>query len=122
LSLDPNPQTYSGVLGRNLDIRRFNEFGANHPAYRSLPQQNLREVQDEEIAETVRKQLSQNINVLDLTDWQKEKLKGVGLITIESLLSLDEDYLINNIYQVGPVRTRIMKNAAIAELLEYLSG
>jgi hypothetical protein len=122
LSLDPNPQSYSEILGRNLDIRRINEFGANHSAYQSLPQQNLREVQDEEIADTVRKQLLQDIKVLDLTDWQKEKLKSVGVITIESLLWLDEEYLINRIYQVGPVRARTMKNAAIAELLEYLSG
>lgn len=122
LSLGSSPQSYSELLGRNLDIRRFNEFGANHPAYQGLPQQNLREVQDEEIAETVRKQLLQSIDVLDLTDWQKEKLSGVGVINIESLLSLDEEYLINNIHQVGPVRARTMKNSAIAELLEYLSG
>ncbi|MEH1835356.1 MAG: hypothetical protein V7L29_25705 [Nostoc sp.] len=122
LSLAPNPQSYSEVLGRNLDIRRFNEFGATHLAYQSLPQQNLQEVQDEEIAIIVRMQLQQSIDVLDITDWQKEKLKGVGVTTIESLLSLDEEYLINNIHHVGSVRARTMKNAATAELLEYLSG
>ena len=122
LSLAPNPQSYSEVLGKNLDIRRFNEFGATHVAYQSLPQQNLQEVQDEEIARIVRMQLQQSIDVLDITDWQKEKLKGVGVTTIESLLSLDEEYLINNIHHVGAVRARTMKNAATAELLEYLSG
>ncbi len=122
ISLDPSPQSYSEVLGRSLDVRRFNEFGANHAAYQNLPQHNLQEVQDEEIAEVVRKQLQQGIDALDLTDWQKEKLRGVGVTTIESLLSLQEEYLIQNIYQVGIVRARTMKNAATAELLEYLSG
>ena len=122
ISLDPSPQSYSEVLGRSLDVRRFNEFGANHAAYQNLPQHNLQEVQDEEIAEVVKKQLQQGIDALDLTDWQKEKLQGVGVTTIESLLSLQEEYLIHNIYQVGAIRARTMKNAATAELLEYLSG
>lgn len=122
LALDPNPQNYSVILGKNLDIRRFNEFGANHTAYQSLSQKELQEVQDKEIAKTVKKQLQQGIEALDLTDWQKEKLKGVGVTTIESLLLIDEEYLIRNIYQVSKVRARTMKNAATAELLEYLSG
>jgi len=122
LALDPNPQKYSVVLGKNLDIRRFNEFGANHPAYQSLSQRELCEVQDEEIAKTVKQQLQQDIEVLDLTDWQKEKLRSVGVTTIESLLSIDEEDLIRNIHGVRTVRARTMKNAAIAELLEYLSG
>jgi hypothetical protein len=122
ISLDPSPQAYSAILGRNLDIRRFNEFGANHSAYQTLSQKEFREVQDEEISRTVGKQLKQRIEVLDLTNWQKEKLRGVGVTTIESLLSIDEDYLIQNIHQVNVVRARTMKNAATAELLEYLSG
>jgi len=122
VSLDSNPQSYSDQLGRKLDVRRFNEFGENHIAYQNLPQHDLREVQDDEIAEVVRKQLQQEIDVLDLTEWQKKKLKDVGITTIESLLDLQEDFLVDNIYQVGPVRARTMKNAATAELLEYLSG
>lgn len=122
LALDPNPQKYSEILGRNLDIRRISEFGAAHPAYQSLSQTELLEVQDKEIAKTVKNQLQQSINVLDLTDWQKEKLMSVGVTTIESLFSINEDYLIENIYQVSTVRARTMKNAATAELLEYLSG
>jgi hypothetical protein len=122
LALETDPLKYSLKLGQNLQIRRFNEFGKNHPAYQNLVQQDLKEEQDQTIAETVRNQLMQSIDVLDLTNWQKDKLKGVGVNTIESLLAFNEEDLIEKIYNVGPVRARTIKNAAIAELLEYLSG
>lgn len=122
VALDPSPQKYSENLGRNLDIRRISELGATHTAYQSLSQTELLEIQDEEIAKTVKKQLLQSIDVLDLTGWQKQNLKNVGVTTIESLLTIKEEDLIRNIYQVGVVRARTMKNAATAELLEYLSG
>ena len=105
-----------------MDIRRISEFGATHPAYQSLSQTELLEIQDEEIAKTVKNQLLQSIDVLDLTDWQKEKLRNFGVTTIESLLLISEEDLIKNIPQVSTVRARTMKNAATAELLEYLSG
>ena len=67
--------------------------------------------------------LAKSIDVLDLlTTWQKNKLKHAGINTIEELHSKTEESLIDNIYNVGPVRARLMKNAATAELLEYLSG
>ena len=67
--------------------------------------------------------LTKSIDVLSLlTAWQKEKLKGAGILTIEDLHFNTEESLIENIYNVGPVRARLMKNTANAELLEYLSG
>ena len=122
LALDPSPQKYSEAIGGKLDTRRISEFGATHAAYQSLSQTALLEIQDEEIAKTVKAQLLQSIDVLDLTDWQKKKLKDFGVTTIESLLSVNEEDLIKNISQVSTVRARTMKNAATAELLEYLSG
>jgi len=46
----------------------------------------------------------------------------MGIQTIENLHSNNEESLIEKIYGVGQVRARIMKNAANAELLEYISG
>ena len=67
--------------------------------------------------------LGKSINVLDgLTTWQKEKLKSVGIRTIGELHSKTETDLIQRIYGVGPAKARAMKNAVMAELLEYLSG
>ncbi|MGP4129484.1 hypothetical protein OJE16_06770 [Pantoea tagorei] len=63
------------------------------------------------------------INVLvALTKWQKERLQSVGINTIEDLHNNTEETLIEEIYGVGPSRARTMKNAATAELLEYISG
>jgi len=52
----------------------------------------------------------------------KRKLKSAGIQTIENLHTKTEESLIENIYGVGPARARLMKNAANAELLEYISG
>jgi hypothetical protein len=41
---------------------------------------------------------------------------------LEQLHQITEEGLIKKIYNVGPVRARLMKNAATVELLEYLSG
>jgi len=67
--------------------------------------------------------LKQSITVLQLlTTWQKNKLIEAGITTLEQLHLKTEESLISNIYNVGPVRARLIKNAATAELLEYLSG
>jgi predicted RecB family nuclease len=67
--------------------------------------------------------LGKSIDVLGLlTGWQRIKLKGAGINTIEELHSKTEESLIESIYNVGPHRARLMKNAANAELLEYISG
>ena len=67
--------------------------------------------------------LQRPIDVLvALTQWQKARLKSAGITTIEDLHNNSEKSLIENIYGVGPARARIMKNAATAELLEYISG
>ncbi len=67
--------------------------------------------------------LKKSIDVLQLlTQWQKDKLRQFGINTIEELHQNTEENLIEKIYNVGPVRARLIKNAATAELLEYLSG
>jgi predicted RecB family nuclease len=67
--------------------------------------------------------LQKPIDVLSLlTGWQKEKLRETGINTIEELPTKSDESLIENIYNVGPVRARLMKKAATVELLEYLSG
>lgn len=57
-----------------------------------------------------------------IIQWQKERLNEAGIYTLEELHANTEADLIEKIYNVGPVRARLIKNAANAELLEYLSG
>lgn len=67
--------------------------------------------------------LDKPISTLDLSEWQKNKLVNeAGLSTIKELINTSEQDLINKLEQVGVVRSRQMKNAAYAELLEYISG
>ena len=75
------------------------------------------------IGESLKSLLSKSIDVLQLlTQWQKNKLKEANINTIEELHKSSEENLISEIYNVGPARARLMKNAATAELLEYISG
>ncbi|KYN66271.1 hypothetical protein IU46_014380 [Pantoea agglomerans] len=121
LSLESNPHSDSKEFYKNLSIKKFPEFGKNHAAYAGSEKLLKREEQQYE--ESLRALLKKSIDVLiALTQWQKEKLKGIGINTIEDLHNKSEDSLIENIYGVGPARARTMKNAATAELLEYISG
>ena len=122
ISLEGNPHGESPDFYKNLSIKKFPEFGKNHSSY--LGSDVLLEADDElQYKESLRSLLKKSIDVLILlTTWQKEKLKSAGIQTIEDLHTNTEESLIEKIYGVGPARARLIKNAANAELLEYISG
>lgn len=122
ISLESSPHGESAEFYKNLSIKKFPEFGKNHPSYSGSDV--LLQANDElQYKESLKSLLEKSIDVLALlTLWQKEKLKSSGIQTIENLHSNTEESLIEKIYGVGPARARIMKNAANAELLEYISG
>ncbi|AKK74166.1 hypothetical protein OK18_17540 [Chryseobacterium gallinarum] len=124
LSLEPNPHNISKAFFNNLAIAKFLEFGKNSPAYNSIL--DLVEVinDDEGVFEkSISNILLKPISVLELlTEWQKKTLNDAGIYTISDLHNKTEAELIAKIYNVGPVRARIMKRAVDAELLEYISG
>lgn len=122
IALESNPLSKSEELLPKISIRLFTEFGKNHSEYNSIS--NLSNyIQDEEqYIESLESMLKKPIDVLSLTEWQKNKLKGADIFTIKDLHALKESDLIERIYNVGEARARIMKNAATAELLEYISG
>lgn len=123
LSLAANPLQHSPKLHSNLSITIFSEFGANHSAFNAIKHFDIIEEQEFDVLQTIKQQMQRDLDVLQtLTPWQKAKLRACGIKTIEELHNRSEDELIQKIYGVGPVKARIMKNAAIAELLEYLSG
>jgi hypothetical protein len=123
LSLDPNPHMEAKSFFRSLSFKKHPEFGRHHASYADIIDFGI--VGDDEVhyEASLRSMLEKPITVLELlTDWQLKKLQEAGIQTIEDLHSKSEDELIARIYNVGPVRARLMKNAANAELLEYLSG
>lgn len=119
LSLQANPTTVGLELVRKLSIKRFVEFGANHPSFQSIRSITL---EGEDTLRTLNEQLNRPIDELDLTDWQKGQLKKSGISTVGQILRADESFFISRLYYVGPKRARRIKNAADAAVLEYLSG
>lgn len=96
------------------------ELGSNHPSYKSLLDEGLNLNQGSSVS-ALSVQLTKSVDVLDLSDWQKSKLAELGLKTVGEVLNATEAKLKEALY-VGDVRARRMRNAAIAAVLEYLSG
>lgn len=123
IALDNNPTTISKDFFQNLNIAKFPEFGKNSPSYQGHESISLHSEGEINYSEALKSLLQKPIEVLSLlTPWQRRKLKGADVTTLEALLNKSEDELIADISQVGPHRARLMKNAASAEVLEYISG
>lgn len=123
ISLESNPHAESKKFYESLSLKKYPEFGKQHSAYSGISNFTLLKDDNDQYKASLQSMLNKPIDVLTLlTNWQKGKLKNAGINTIEELHSKTESNLIESIYNVGPVRARLMKNAATAELLEYLSG
>lgn len=114
------PASSAFDISVSLTPKRMTEYGANHALYRSLMESGT-EGATSEVALMLEAQLMKSISVLDITPWQKEKLRELGLTTVRDILNATEEKLKEANY-VGDVRARRMRNAAVAAVLEYLSG
>lgn len=120
LSMESNSAQTGFQLVRASDPRRMIEFGSNHEAFQSLA--NLTpDAEKSSVSEALRQRLDQSVRILDLTEWQKDKLEEQGFMTVRDVLGATDDQL-QGAYYVGPARARKMKNAAETSVLEYLSG
>jgi hypothetical protein len=119
-ALEATPTTTALRIANNLTPKRMSEFGANHPAYHSLLTA-VPTLLEADVGEVLRRQLSKSIDVLDITEWQCARLRELGLTTVGDVLHASETKL-REIAYVGEVRSRRMRNAAIAAVYEYLSG
>jgi hypothetical protein len=108
-------------IGKNLTIKRMTEYGANHEAFASLAA--VKASLDDYAAsnEALKQQLQKLIAVLDLTEWQMNKLHQLSLNTVGDVLNASESDL-QKAHYVGDKRSRQMRNAAEAAVFEYLSG
>lgn len=120
-ALEPAPSTSAYAIAQNLDMRRMKEYRANHLAF--LPVVNEKPtLSDESLGRAAFiERISKPIEVLDLTDWQKEVLRTLNLNTLADVLNATEADL-KKAHYVGEVRSRRMRNAAFAAVYEYLSG
>lgn len=119
-ALEASPASQAFEIARALTPKRMTEYGANHTSYRGLVEAESKRGTTEAQGQLDR-QLAKPITVLDLTAWQRDKLGELRLRTVGDVLNSTEDQLRLAKY-VGEVRARRMRNAAVASVLEYLSG
>lgn len=119
-ALEQVPTSTGFEIAKNLTPKRMTEYGKNHPAYTNI-QEFVPRVEEFDSSDILRHQLAKDISVLDVTTWQMEALRSIGLATVGSVLEASEEKLMEA-YYVGEVRSRRMRNAAIAAVFEYLSG
>jgi hypothetical protein len=80
LASHATPTTVGIELAHKLSVKRFVEFGANHPSYESIRNATVH-VDGENMLQVLREQLARPISELDLTDWQKSHLQEIGFAT-----------------------------------------
>jgi len=122
LAQEKTPTNVSKDIIENLSLNFFTEYGSNNSNYQTIDSDKIFDFTNAEFLENITTQLNKQISDLDLTDWQKSKIDSVNIKTVGELLNTDEEYLIDNLVGIGPVKARTIKNSATAELLETISG
>jgi hypothetical protein len=120
IALDPEPVTYGMTLRKALSVRRMIEYGANHPSYRPIERLSIDELEGAG-NQALEARLDASVDLLDITSFQRRKLRELNLDTIGKVLRSEESTF-RRAYYVGSIRARQMRNAAVAAVLEYLSG
>lgn len=117
---DSDPLSYGSRIRRSFSIKRMQEFGANHSAYRAIQDVPLEQLNRDGNA-ALEARLDASAQILDLTYFQKQKLQELNLDTIGQVLGASEAKF-KTLHYVGDVRARQIRNAAIIAVIEYLSG
>lgn len=120
IGLEATPATSGLNIARNLTPKRMSEFGANHPSYKSLLDA-IPTFSEPNLGAILQQQLAKPMRVLDLSEWQFSKLSELNLSTVGDVLRASEDKL-QTLFYIGEKRARLIRNAALAAVLEYLSG
>lgn len=117
---ESSPRITAYSIAANLTPKRMTEFGANYPAFKAIS--NVKTFGPEtNTSNALKLQFSKSVDVLDLTNWTKETLKDLKLLTVGDVFNASEEHLMKG-YYVGEIRARRMRNAAVAAVIEYLSG
>ena len=120
LALETAPLLNALNIVKKLSVKKMCEFGANSKAYESLTKK-VPQFTEPDMTECLKVQLTKSINILEITEWQKGKLRELNINNLGELLTSKESDLMKA-HQVGKVRSRQMKNAAFAAVFEYLFG
>ncbi|GGJ83741.1 ORC-CDC6 family AAA ATPase [Deinococcus aquiradiocola] len=106
-------------LARNVTPKRMMEITSSHPLMEEAAQINVSSEPDNN--QILNLHLDKSIEVLDLTEFQKDRLRSIKIETVYDLLNATHEQL-QKAHLVGEVRSRRMRDSAITSLFEYLSG
>jgi hypothetical protein len=120
LALDDDPIGYCKQIVSSLATRMSIEYPSNSEHYRPLDSFDVGRISSPDNAALLAR-LMEPSSRLDVTDFQLRKFAELGLATIKDVLDAGEDVLMRA-RQVAAKRARTMRNAAIAAVMEYLSG
>ncbi|HEX8577252.1 MAG TPA: DNA-directed RNA polymerase subunit alpha C-terminal domain-containing protein, partial [Flavobacterium sp.] len=119
-SQESAPSSTSLPIARNITSKRMTEFGMNNPYFKDLVDK-IPDFKENDMNEILSKELAKSIDVLDLSGWIKETLKGINILTVKDILTTTEANL-KTAYYVGEKRARLVKSAATTSVYEYLNG
>ena len=119
-ALEANPTNVGFDVAKSLTPKLMSKYGANYPAYRPLVDA-VPTFTEPNMLEVLNRQMARSVNVLDITERQKEKLHSLNIKTVGDVIKATENKLQEAKY-IGEKRSRRMRNAAIAAVFEYLSG
>jgi hypothetical protein len=115
-----NPIAFINDLRKGLTVKRFTEYGAN---YQSFPEiaTIVGDKIEADVSAILGALLEKPIEVLDISDHQKNALASIKINTLGQALSSTEADFMRADY-IGPKRSRRIKNVVTAAVIEYLSG
>lgn len=116
LAVESSPAATGYNIIKQRDIRRMSEYGANQSIFNKIQGCVVGTETD-----ALKEQLDKNIDLLDLTEWQKQKMHEISINTIGELISAPEERL-KQVKNIANVRARTIRNAGIAAVCEYLIG
>jgi hypothetical protein len=119
-SQESTPSSSALPIAKNITSKRMTEFGMNNPYFKDLIDK-IPDFKENDMTEILNKELAKSIDVLDLSEWIRETLKGINIHTVNDILNTTEANL-KTAHYVGDKRARIVKSAATTSVYEYLNG
>ena len=114
------PIQYGSGVRNSFSLKRMQEFGANHSAFDEVRDLDVSALESGASA-ALDARLEDSYELLEITQFQKEKIAELGLSNIGEVLAATEAQF-QTLHYVGEVRARQIRNAALTAVIEYLSG
>ena len=119
-SLESDPIDFSNKISGKISKFRFSQFFQNFKYFSVL--KNIDDITEPDLKSMIDLQKLKDITELDITTWQKGKLRDIGILKIGDILKTTEEEIKSKIHYVADVRARRIYDSAISAVLEYLSG